>query len=134
MTVPWDVEVVQVLGPASVGVVGYFTDYLLVRSIPNSASTEDVKSAKVNTAAVTRTLFNIPKFIGQCCHYFTVSYISVGSWEMSSIHRQRPDQLCDYPLYHKNYYPPLSRPHVPPDPNKKSRAGYSENSSLLMSC
>ena len=73
MTVPCGVEVLgQVLGPASGGVVGYFTGGLPVKSSPHLTSTEDVKIPKVNTAALTRTLFNIPKYIRQCCHYITL--------------------------------------------------------------
>ena len=51
--VPCDVEVVQVLGPASDGVAGYFIGDLIVRSSPHRASSEDVKLPKVNSAAVT---------------------------------------------------------------------------------
>jgi len=56
MTPPSNVEVVQVLGPASGGVAGYYFGDLIVRSSRPHATSEEETLSKVNSAAVSRTL------------------------------------------------------------------------------
>ena len=79
MTVPCGVEVLGlVLCPAGGGVAGYCSGDPLPIFTPHLASCENVKLPKVNTAAVTRTLFNITKYIHwkMLSQYYLIAYFN----------------------------------------------------------